>query len=465
LLGIKRSLERIGYIIKLKKYKLKKKFLIGISILLINLQAVVLAQNPILVGWADPATQVWDGKMYMAVGKDRTPGLKHFEMTQWAIYSSEDLMNWKLETDILPEQTYLGEGYEGCWASDITKKDDKFYFYFSNKNTATGVLVSEKADGQYMDVLQKPLVPADLTINNEYDPTVFTDDDGQRYLIMGRDGMRGKDLVHYQIARLHEDMVSLAEMPRDIITDRKYGFGTERTAPDHSYFHKYQDIYYLSLGSTYATSKNIYGPYTNFRNAGLGLNHSSFTEFNGQWYHAYNTFVDPRDPRYRQVEFTYLHYKDNGDMIDDMDFAVGGKHYDTGVGNYNVEWDTIEGEWFFRKSAEVLKKENHHAGFELQNLRNNSYVNFPNIKEIPVNSSINFKVASTVDRAKIEVHQGSPSGEILGSCNIPNTGSFTEYKVASCKLKNTSGVKDLYFVVKGSKDQELLRLDWFNFSN
>lgn len=240
---------------------MKRKILIGISVLLINLQTVVLAQNPVLVGWADPATQVWDGKMYMAVGKDRAPGLKHFEMTQWAIYSSEDLMNWKLETDILPGQTYLGEGYEGCWASDITKKEDNFYFYFSNKNTATGVLVSEKADGPHVDVLQNPMVPADLTINNEYDPTVFTDDDGQRYLIMGRDGMRGKDLVHYQIARLNDDMVSLAEIPRDMITDREYGFGTEKTAPDHSYFHKYQDTYYLSLGSTYVTSKNIYSPY------------------------------------------------------------------------------------------------------------------------------------------------------------------------------------------------------------
>ena len=441
---------------------MKRKVLIGIGLLLTNLQA--LAQNPVLVGWADPATQVFDGKMFMAVGKDHAPGLSTFKMTHWAVYSSKDLMNWDLETVILPGQTYLGKGYEGAWASDITKKDNKYYFYFSNKNTATGVLVSDEAHGPYMDELEKPLVPADLTINNEYDPTVFTDDDGQYYLIMGRDGMRGKDLVHYQIARLNEDMVSLAEMPKDLITDREYGFGTANTAPDHSYFHKYQDTYYLSLGSTYVTSKNIYGPYTNFRNAGLGLNHSSFTEYNGQWYHAYNTFVKPSDPRYRQVHFTYLHYKDNGDMVDDMDFAVGGKYHDSGVGNYSAKWDTIQAEWFFKKSPEVLKRENPVKGFELQKIENNSYVNFPNIKELEENTTINFKASSRGKGTRIEIHENSPSGKLLGSCWVPNTGKFTKYKTTSCNLKNTSGVKDLYFVFKGEKSKELLRLDWFNFS-
>lgn len=85
------------------------------------------SQNPILRGRADPHMKVYNGSAYMSVGKDvmPKPGSKDFFITPWEIYSSDDLIIWKKECVIDPADTYLGKGYDRCWASDITSKGDK----------------------------------------------------------------------------------------------------------------------------------------------------------------------------------------------------------------------------------------------------------------------------------------------------------------------------------------------------
>jgi len=139
------------------------------------------AQNPILKGYADPHLKIWNGRMYISVGKDKSPEIKEFSMPYWSIFSSSDLLNWKPETNIDPMDTYLGPGYNACWVSDISENSGKYYFYFSNGGKATGALVAEKPEGPYMDVLKKPFIPEEFSVNHEYDLTLFRDDDGKQY--------------------------------------------------------------------------------------------------------------------------------------------------------------------------------------------------------------------------------------------------------------------------------------------
>lgn len=440
-----------------------KKLQIGFMLLFfVSLNS--FAQNPIAKGYADPAMQVFNGKMYMAIGKDLAPDVKKFLMPSWRIISSTDLRTWKVESDIDPKDTFLGEGYLGCWAPDFTSFNGKYYFYFSLYGTATGVLEADNPGGPYKDVLGKPMLPAEMSSNFEYDPTAFTDTDGKKYLIYGRDGKINNNIIHYQIAKLSSDMVSLQEKPKDLLTDRQYGFGGENRAKDHSYFHKYNDTYYLSVGNDYMTSKNVYGPFSNFRSTGPEHGHSSYSEFNGQTYHAWEYTCIPYNNRmYRQVMLTYLHYKDNGDMVDDVDFMQKGKHYDNGVGSYSAKWDTIQAEWFFKKSDNAKKKDAPNGGFELQNFKNQDYLNFPAVKDLNENATINFSLSSKAKGGKIEIRQDSITGTLLGTCKIPKTGSFTSYKTVSTQLKNAAGTKDLYFVFVGNKD-DLAHLDSFNFS-
>ena len=79
------------------------------------------------------------------------------------------------------------------------------------------------------------------------------------------------------------------------------------------------------------------------------------------------------------------------------------------------------------------------------------------------NTTINFEVASKVDNATIEIRLDSATGELLGTCNIPNTGSWYSYKTVSTPLKNKKKTHNLYFVFKGDKG-ELVHLNAFYFS-
>jgi hypothetical protein len=150
-------------------------------------------------------------------------------------------------------------------------------------------------------------------------------------------------------------------------------------------------------------------------------------------------------------------------MVVDEHFTKKGKYYANGVGSYSANWDTIQAEWFFKKSEMALKKEGPAGGFEIQNLINNSYVDFPNIKDLKANATINFNVSSISKNVRIEIREDSSTGTLLGTCVLPNTGSFANYKTVACNLKNTAEITNLFFVFKGEKG-ELARFDWFNFS-
>ena len=447
-------------------------------IVLLFTTTIITAENPIIHGYADPHMKIWNGKMYLLIGKDKSPELKDFTMPYWSIYSSTDLVNWTKETDIKPEDTYLGAGFEYCWAGDISTRNGKYYTYFSNHGFETGVVVANKPNGPYVDVLKKPLLPKEMSTNFEYDATVFIDSDGQQYIIFGRDGLLGKQKLnlHYQIAKLSDDMISLAEKPHDLINSKVGGFGsvlinkvkndTNFIAQDHQYFHKYNGLYYLSVGMNYETSTNVYGPFSNRRRTSKSDGHSRFCEYNGQWYHCWEYTCEPYGNRmYRQVMMTYLHYKDNGDMLDDVNFMQKGKNYKYGVGNYNAAWDTIQAEWYFKKSQGMKKCECLNGGFEIQNIKNGDYLNFPNMKNLSANATINFRISS--ENAKgctIEIRKDSEKGLILGTCKVPSTGSWKTYQTVSSKLKNEAGTANLYFVFKGKND-ELIHLDWFKFSS
>ena len=443
---------------------MKKINILGLCLLLISIS--IQAENPVLKGFADPHMKVWNGRMYLSVGKDEDPSFTSFSMPYWCIYSSDDLINWTKEVQINPGDTYLGSASKACWATDINTRNGLYNFYFSNGGSNTGVLRATKPNGPYLDILNKtPLLPGSLTYNFEYDPTSFNDDDGKSYIIFGRDGqLTGSGYFHYQIAKMNEDMISLAERPRDLINSSLNGFGAANVARDHQYFHKNNGIYYLSCAGAYESSTNIYGPYSNRRNTGQNQGHSSFCEYNGQWYHAWEFTCDPFANRnYRQVMITYLHYKDNGDMVDDLNFIEGGKYYDYGVGNYNADWPQIEAEWYFKRVGTLVKKECPAGGFEMQNIQNNDCLFFPKIRNLTVNSVINFQVSSIKAGAKIEIYRDSPDGVLLGTCSVPVTSSWSTYKTISCNITNAADSDNICFKFVGGTG-ELLRLDWFNIN-
>ena len=209
------------------------------------------------------------------------------------------------------------------------------------------------------------------------------------------------------------------------------------------------------------TSKSIYGPYSNLRKTGQP-GHTCFISYHGQWYHSWEFTDDQFGVRtYRQVMMTYLHYKDNGDMVDDPYFLKTGKGFSYGVGNYNADWGKIEAEWFFEISG-AEKRDCPGGGFEIKGITNGSYLKYPQVKNLKANCRISFQVSSTNPKGgKILIRQGGPDGPTLGTCEVPCTQDWDKYQLVSCELKNGAGTADLCLAFEG--DGELMHLDWFTF--
>lgn len=445
--------------------------LINCMAVMMMLTSGALAANPSLPSYADPHMKVWNGRVYVSAGRDEYPEQPRCNIIQWDIFSTVDFVDWRHEVKIDPGDTFMGAGSKDCWASDIETRNGKYYFAFSNGSRETGMLVADQPNGPYIDVLGKPLIPASFSTNLEYDLTLFTDDDGTPYLIYGRDGkMPNGEMLRYQIARLNEDMISLAEEPRAILHDRPNGFNTDTRASDGSHIHKYRGRYYLSChGSKYMSAEKVYGPYTNLRDVRLG-GHPSFGEFHGQTYAMYEQGRLPYgNRRYRQCNVVYLHYRDNGDMIADPLFMQNGgpggrpgKYYTMGVGNYDAAWPQIEAEWFFSKSPEVEKRDGPDEGFMLRELRNHSTVTFPLITWTRKDTPIKLRV-QVLEPATIEIREKNAEGKLLGRVQVKPGASQGEWQTVTAKLKNNPGTRHLCFrFVADSEADDLLHLDWFS---
>ena len=254
----------------------------------------------------------------------------------------------------------------------------------------------------------------------------------------------------YHIARLNEDMVSLAEKPRPVTLHN----GWQNDAP---FIMKHAGICYLSShGGVYATATNVYGPYA-FRGVfshDHTVDHGGFFNWHNQTFFAYG--VPDGDTYFRQSKIVYAHFKDNGDIADNPFIEKS----PLGVGQYDAHWVKIQAEWYFAASDGVEQRENA-TGFEMRNLTNGAWLAYPRFRNLKQNATLYFWVASANSaRGKIEVHRDSANGPELGQCRVPATGGFDNYRMVSCPLTNRAGTGNLCLVFKGGGG-ELLRLDWF----
>jgi arabinoxylan arabinofuranohydrolase len=423
----------------------------------------ILAQNPIVKnkGLCDPQVRVYGDKVYLYATHDASPGTKDFIMHDWWIWSTNDLVNWKYESTLRPEDTYYRKPSNTCWATDAMTRNGKYYMYFSMGVTDVGVVVSDSPTGPWKDPLGKPLLPANLTPVEERDPGIIMDDDGNAYIVFG--------VWDFYIARLNEDMISLAETPRKIILDHKMGPYGEGKTDDKPFLHKRDGKYYLSWGCYYAMSDNVYGPYNykgsviikervapEFQKALTFDRHGSFFELYNQWYYICNDQSLPGSGEYfRNSVLSYIHYKDNGEIEPVYLNSLGVARYDASI-------VPIEAENYF-KAFDTKKNECPEGGYEIRGIHKGSYLVYPKVMNLKQNSSLSFRVSSdNPSGGTIEIRENGIEGKLLGTCQIPNTSGWTVYRTITCKLKNESVQKDIFLVFKGNGN-ELLRLNWLSF--
>lgn len=254
---------------------------------------------------SDPHALVIGDVCYLYTGHDIGFGVADWVMPDWRIYRSEDLRNWQHVGTIRPEDNYMGAGSTSCWAGDIVQRGGKFYWYFSNGNRETGVMVADRPEGPFRDARGGPLV-------DSFDPSVFVESDGSAYLIYG--------MHDYKIVRLKDNMIELAEEPQPIVLDRKGVFPNM----DKNSLHYHNGIYYLSCAGYYATSDQLYGPYCYRGLVGKGWQldsycaHGDFFVWKGNWYHVWCRYRDRRVDRIRDCLIAPVHYDADGRMHDDL---------------------------------------------------------------------------------------------------------------------------------------------------
>jgi arabinoxylan arabinofuranohydrolase len=401
----------------------------------------VHAANPIIPqqGINDPHIHIHDGKAYLFASHDRAPDNAKFVMDDWHIYSSPDLVRWKLESVIKPEQTYIGKPFTGCWATDAAFRNGKCYFYFSEENQRSGVMVADTPAGPWHDPLKKPLLASDLTPTDEYDIDVFEDEDGTPYVIFG--------VWDYYIARLNADMISLAEPPRLLVLDRKfgpYGAGKLDDKPD---MHQANGHYYLTWGCFYAMADHVYGPYVfkgsvmdkeksfapgyaapTWPNGPLQGRHGNFFTWHNQWYFTYCDISQTGNRFFRDSFISYVHFKANGEMAL---VRVDG----TGVGEYRSDHGPIQAEDYF--AAEGIKKvEAGPDNFAVSAGANGGTLTYPNIRGFKDCTGAQLQTSSPTGYA-IELRTGTPEGRLLGTAVVPVGVASTHVKFTSVPTDET----------------------------
>lgn len=442
---------------------MKKPKLIPILLVTSLLNSPVLAENPIVpnVGLNDPHVHIFGNKAYVYATHDKSSENEKFIMEDWWIWSSTDLVNWELESVLDPADTYIGAGFQSAWATDAAYRNGKYYWYFSELNEQTGVVVGDSPVGPWKDPLGKPFLPKDLTPTHEYDISVI-EYQGIHYAVFG--------VWDYYIARMGEDMISLVETPRKIIINDPVGPYGEDSTDDKPSVHERNGIFYLSWGAFYATSENIYGPYdykgviVNEESFAPGYDaptwphgfqqgrHGSFFEWHNQWYFAYCDISQTGNRYFRDTFISYVHYKDNGDIAP---IRVDG----IGVGEYDADRGRIEAEDYFT-AENTFKKESPDNGFLVSASSGANYIGFHNIRGLTGKQHITIGISTPVPSDnEIEIRKGSSTGPIIAKVAITTDLSKVS-RDFSAELPELKDKENLYFSIN-LLDGQSVSLDYF----
>jgi beta-xylosidase len=165
--------------------------------------------NPIFPGWyADPEAAIFNNTYWIYP----TYSDKYNKQVFFDAFSSPDLLHWTKHEKIL-DTAAIRWAHRAMWAPAITKKDNKYYFFFAandiQNDTTTGgigVAVADKPEGPYKDYLKKPLIDKFHNGSQPIDQAIFKDKDGQYYMIYG--GWR-----HCNITKLNSDFTGFIPFP------------------------------------------------------------------------------------------------------------------------------------------------------------------------------------------------------------------------------------------------------------
>ena len=407
------------------------------------------AQNPIIQTkyTADPAPMVYNDTVFLYVDHDEDADIGFFNMKNWLLYKSTDMVNWTDCGEVASLKTFSKWGRQdnGAWALQCLPRNGKFYVYCPVQLSGIGVAVSNTPYGPFTDPLGKPLIN---NSSDDIDPTIFIDDDGQAYLYWGN------PQPYY--VKMNNDMISYSGIiMTQTVKPEKYVEGPWLT--------KRNGLYYLLYAASgipenlgYATSISPEGPWT-YRGVIMPTQGSSFTnhcgiiDFKGNSYIFYHNGALPGGGGYkRSVCVEQFSYNADGTFPTINMTTQGIKKAIVNINPYErVEAETMA----YENGIETNRDDK--TGMYVDSISNGDYIKVRAVDFGDMGAAMfEASIASSSKGGKIELYIDKINGTLVSTLSINYTGG--KWKTEKAVVNNCNGVHDIYFVFKGESGNKTL---------
>lgn len=444
---------------------MKRVSLLFFSLIFSGILNLAKADYPI-VGYrylADPGAMWHNGRLYVYCSNDDDNGDASYDMHTIVCVSSSDLKNWT-DHGVVFNVPRDASWTSKSWAPSPAYKDGKFYLYFGNGGSAIGVAVSDSPTGPFKDPVGRNIAngstpgvqPFDGWL---FDPMTFVDDDGQAYMYFGGNGDG-----NLRVARLNGDMTSI---------NGSVGRFNVPNFFEAAWMHKHNGVYYFSYSTTpsagmridYMTSTN---PMSGFTYGGVispqppnnnNNNHHAIVQINNDWYQIYHNRIVAQQnghnmPYHRNLAIDKFSHRADGtivQMVNTVDGVTQLKYLDP----------------FVRVEAETMSEHNgietevcNAGGMNLSYLDNGDWTMVEGVDFGTIGaSSFTASVASPQAGRTIEIHLDSPTGTLIGTLEVPNTGGFQAWEEVTIPVDVTTGLHNVYFTFSGG-----FNVDYWSFS-
>ncbi|GAB1818829.1 family 43 glycosylhydrolase [Herbidospora sp. RD11066] len=426
------------------------------------------ADNPVVqtIYTADPAPLVHNGRVYLYTGHDED-GSTYFTMRDWRVYSSSDMANWTDHGSPMSLATFSWAD-ANAWAGHVAHRDGRFYWYVPVRQRSTGrmvigVAVANSPTGPFTDALGRPLVD-----NNEIDPNVVIDDDGQAYLYWGNPRLA--------YVRLNADMISYSG-GINYVSLTAAGFGARSgnaqrptLYEEGPWVYKRGGLYYNVFAAEccsefigYSTAPSATGPWTYRgtvmpRQGGSFTNHAGIVDFAGGSYFFYHNGALPGGGGFtRSVAVEKFTYNSDG-TIPTINMTTAGPPQ-VGTLNPYARQEAETSAWAQGVETETSTEGGMNVGF----IENGDYLKVKGVAFGNGATSFTARVASGTSGGRIEVRLGGATGTLVGTCTVPGTGGWQTWTTVTCPISGATGTRDLYLRFAGNSGY-LFNLNWWQFT-
>jgi arabinoxylan arabinofuranohydrolase len=438
------------------------------SVLVLVPVTAARADNPIVqtIYTADPAALVHNGRVYLYTGHDED-GSTYFTMREWRVWSSSDMVNWTDHGSPLSLSTFAWAD-ANAWASQAVQRNGRFYWYVSARERASGrmaigVAVADSATGPFRDAIGRPLI-----VDNEIDPTVFVDDDGQAYLYWGNPNLN--------YVRLNADMISYSGSPTRIPLTTA-GFGTRNGNPSRPTLYeegpwvfKRNGIYYNVFAAEccsefigYSSAPGPTGPWTYRgtvmpRQGGSFTNHAAVIDFNGGSYFFYHNGALPGGGGFtRSVAVEKFTYGPGG-TIPTINMTTSGAPQ-VGTLDPYVTQQAETAAWSSGVETEASSEGGRNVGY----IQNGDWIKIKGVGFGSGAASFATRVASATSGGRIELRLDGLNGPLAGTCTVTGTGGWQTWATRTCAVTGATGTRDLYLRFTGGSGY-LLNINSWSFA-